>query len=138
MKRLTIILAVLPLLAGCTTPSWSYGSMFSGNEDIALIWKGQKQVGYEEDSYQIGYNSGRHEYRVYDDKLSNWFIVRCSEKPVTEGQKITAEVSWAGKSRTKELKDVEFTVKKTDETGLVWLWSQKERIEVVIPAFQEL
>lgn len=138
MKHLKIILAILPMLAGCTTPNWSYGSMFFGNEDIALIWKGLKQVQYKENSYQMGYNSSRHEYRVYDDKLSNWFIVRCSEKPVTEGQEITAEVSWTAESRTKEFKDVKFIVKKTDETGLIWLWSQTERIEVVIPAFQEL
>jgi len=131
MKSKIIIMVVLLAMTGCTY----YGS-FGGSvrqENISLTWRNTLQVDYYPQTFQIGYNDSTNEYRVYDDRLAYWFMVRCSEKPVEEGQELTADISWTGKSKTMTLKEVKVTVEKMDdESGLVWLWSQSERISIVI------
>lgn len=129
MRLRTIISGLLLIMAGCTPYNPSEALL---QQEISLTWKGTVQVIYDHDSYQLGYSSGRNEYRVYDDRLAYWFTLRCSERPVEEDQRITADVSWTGKSRTMTLKGIDMTVEKINEDGLVWLWSQKERISIVI------
>ena len=57
------------------------GTLLEGSE-ISLSWKGVNQVTYNSADYQLGFNDGKNEYRVYDDKLADWFTVTCSQKPV--------------------------------------------------------
>lgn len=124
-------MAALAAITGCTY----YGSFESParQENISLTWRNTLQVDYYPQTFQIGYNDRTNEYRVYDDRLAHWFMVRCSEKPVEEGQELTADISWTGKSKTLSLNEVKITVEKMDdESGLVWLWSQSERISIVI------
>ena len=83
-------MAVLLAMTGCTY----YGS-FGGSvrqENISLTWRNTLQVDYYPQTFQIGYNDSTNEYRVYDDRLAYWFMVRCSEKPVEEGQELTADI----------------------------------------------
>ena len=131
MKRLNAIIpaVLLTALTGCTYVGLDWNSSLQG---ISLTWKGEQQVMYDPDTYQLGYNSSRNEYRVYDDRLAYWFTVRCSERPSEEGQNITADVSWTGESRTMEFKGISMTVEQTDENGMIWLWGAKERIGIVI------
>lgn len=129
MRLWTIISGLLLVMAGCTPYNPSEALL---QQEVSLTWKGNVQVIYDPDSYQLGYSSSNNEYRVYDDRLAYWFTVRCSERPVEEGQHITADVSWTGESRTMKLKGIGMRVEKTDGNGLVWLWSQKERISIVI------
>ena len=131
MKSKTIILAILIAKTGCT----NYGSFgaASHHDSISLTWKGTLQVDYYPQTFQLGYNCSTNEYRVYDDRLAYWFTVRCSEKPVEEGQQLTADISWTGKSKTMSLKGIQVKVEKIDEeSGLVWLWNQSEKISIVI------
>lgn len=131
MKRLKALIpaVLLIVLTGCTYlgPSWN-----ATQQDVSLTWKGEQQVLYEPSTYQLGYNSSRNEYRVYDDRLAYWFTVRCSEHPLEEGQDITADVSWTGKSKTMKFNGISMTVKKIDDNGKIWLWGSKERIGIVI------
>ena len=131
MKRLkALIPAVLLIVLTEYTylgPSWN-----ATQQDVSLTWKGEQQVLYEPGTYQLGYNSSRNEYRVYDDRLAYWFTVRCSEHPLEEGQDITADVSWTGKSKTMKFNGISMTVKKIDDSGKIWLWGSKERIGIVI------
>ena len=129
MKYINLILIIIPLLVSCTV-------MESGpaieSDTISLTWKETIQVEYNPTTYQLGYNSSSNVYRVYDDRLSYWFTIKCSEKPATQGQILTADVSWTGKSKTINLRELKFEVTKTDETGKVWLWNQANRISIVL------
>ena len=100
--------------------------------EISLTRKGEPQITYDPDTFQLGYNSERCEYRVYDDRLAYWFIVKCSEQPVAEGQTITADVSWTGVTRTHEYNGIKLTVKKVDSSGYVWLWSNTDSIGIIL------
>lgn len=129
MRNIIIILLAVASLSGCTLSLTGLEQMTSS--DISLTWKGDLQISYDPETYQLGYSS-RNEYRVYDDKISDWFSIRCSEKPVSNGQTLQADVSWTKETRTMEFEDLEFTVVQTDETGKVWLWNASNRIGIVI------
>ena len=111
------------------------GTLLEGSE-ISLSWKGANQVTYNSSDYQLGFNNGKNEYRVHDDKLANWFTITCSQKPVAEGETIIADVAWTGIKGTKSFTEVEFSVEKTDERGYVWLWSNSKKIGIIIKNLQ--
>lgn len=119
------------LFASCTSKNELVEALLV-NQNISLTWKGDIQVAYDADKFQLGYNSVNHEYRVYDDRLAYWFIVRCSEKPTDENQTVKADISWTGVNKTHKYKDIQLTVKKADSSGLIWLWSQAESIGIII------
>ena len=132
MRHFKIISALmLSILAGCTSKNELAEALLECQE-ISLTWKGAVQVTYDSETFQLGYNSSRHEYRVYDDKLAYWFIIICSEKPTTEGQTLKADISWTGASKTYTRKNIQMTVKKTDTSGKVWLWNQSEALGIII------
>ena len=126
-----MILLAVSLSVACTQNYGSFGPAFE-SDTISLTWKGSVQVEYDPATYQLGYNSSRNEFRVYDDRLAYWFVVTCSEKPVSEGQTLTADVSWTGKNKTKSMNALKFNVTKADDTGMVWLWNQANRISIVL------
>lgn len=102
--------------------------------DISLTMKGELQMSFDQNTYQIGFNTGRNEYRVYDEKLENWFILRCSAQPTSEGQEIKATLEYTVKGDTKTLNDLEFVVERTSSEGLIWLWNRDKKIGVVVKA----
>lgn len=100
--------------------------------DISLTIKGELQMAFDENTCQLGYNTGRNEFRVYDEKLSDFFIVRCSAKPDSEGQKVTAELEYTTETDVKKMKGLEFEVQKVSSDGLIWLWEKDKKIGVVV------
>lgn len=131
MKKLIILLTVAVLAGGCEYMVVSNEFLLS-QEEISLSWKNAVQIKYDQASYQIGFNDKNIEYRVYDDKIANWFSLRCSEKPTAENQSITADVEWTGSKSTKTFTGLEFKVEKISEDGLVWLSNATNSIGIVI------
>ena len=129
MKRI-IILAILALAAGCQ-PASEPDTLLSQSE-ISLTWKGVTQLTYSSKDYQMAFNDRDIEYRVYDDNLTNWFIVKCSQKPMTEGETVVADVSWTGEKSIKSFTGKTFKVAKTDEQGHVWLQNSSDKIGIII------
>lgn len=134
MKRLAFILILVCAIVSCNPNNEEITHMNSS--DISLTWKGTAQVVYNHDTFQIGYNSSKCEYRVYEDKLASWFTLRCSGKPTTEGQILSADVSWTGQRSTKVFKALRFEVQKLDDNGLIWLWNNSEKIGIIIKDIQ--
>ena len=134
MKRIIILLGMVMVLTGCIEEK-AMDTLLSESE-ICLDWKGDRQITYDSKDYQLAFNDKINEYRVYDDRLANWFTVRCSEKPCSEGQRLTADVSWTGKKSTKSYTARTFKVEKVDENGLVWLLSESDRIGIIIKNIQ--
>ena len=101
-------------------------------DDISLTIREELVMSFEENTCQMGYNSARNEYRVYDEKLENWYILRCSAKPTSEGQKVKADLEYAKEKDVKTLEGLDFSVEKTSSDGLVWLWNKDRKIGIVI------
>ena len=131
MKKLIILLTTAVLAAGCEFVVVSNEFLLS-QEEISLSWKNAVQIIYDPAGYQLGYNDKNIEYRVYDDKIANWFTLKCSEKPISEGQTIMADVEWTGSKGTKTFTGLEFKVEKISEDGLVWLSNSTNSIGIVI------
>ena len=100
--------------------------------DISLTMKGELQMAFDENTCQLGYNTGRNEYRVYDEKLENWFRLSCSAQPTSEGQEVNATLEYTVAGVTKTLTDLEFTVQRTSSDGLIWLWNRDKQIGIVV------
>ena len=130
MKRFIYIALCIFLLGGCG-PETEEITILESSE-ISLTWKGVPQMEFSEEACQLAYNEKRNEYRVYDDKLANWFVVRCSEKPTTEGQELTADLKWTSSNSTKTRNRLTFIVEKTDVEGHIWLWCESDAIGVIV------
>lgn len=134
MKRSIIFLLMAAIATGCF-PEGQQSPLLELSE-ISLSWKGNSQIVYNSSDYQMGYSDTTNEYRIYDDRLANWFTIRCDSKPETEGQEFAADVSWTGRKSTKSFTGRTFKVEKMDENGLIWLWCQSEKIGIIIKNIQ--
>lgn len=86
-----ILLTALITLSGCI---YDIDEILLEREDISMTVKGVEQFVYDPLTCQLGYNEEENEFRVLDDNLGNWFIVRCSSKPTSPGQEIRADLTW--------------------------------------------
>ena len=134
MKHLTFILLGLLTLTGCTF--YSMEDILLRESEISLSWRGEQQVVYVPSEFQLAFNDRDNEFRVYSDRLGEWFTVKCSEKPSAEGQLLKADVSWTASRSTKQLKSLDMKVEKTDEEGLIWLWNSSHRVGIIIKDIQ--
>lgn len=129
MRRFIIISVLTCLLSGCSI--YSPDEILLQRSDISLTEKGQTEVDFDPASVQFGFNDSRNEYRAYDDKLSTWFVIRCSETPASEGQEVSAYVEWAGKNSSKAYQDLAFRVEKMDAER-IWMWNESNRIGIIV------
>lgn len=100
--------------------------------EISLTIKGEDQIRYDQESWQLGHNAERNEFRAVSDKLTDWMILRCNAAPSTVGQSVKAYLEYTTSDDTKKLNDMTFTVEKTSPDGLIWLWNDDKKIGIVI------
>lgn len=132
IKRFIYAGAVALALSACQF--YDVDEVLLSRSDISLTLKGALQISFDENTYQLGYNTERNEYRVYDEKLENWFILRCSAQPTSAGQELKATLEYTVKGDTKTLNNLELTVERTSSEGLIWLWCKDRKIGVVVKA----
>lgn len=129
--RFFIFIAILSL-ASCTLQNEMQAELLM-DEVISIKWKGSTVIEYNSESFQQGYNDASHEYRIFKDDLSSWFIVKCSEKPVAEGQTITASIQWkVGSQSLKSFGNQKMVIKKADDSGRLWLWNETNSIGIIL------
>lgn len=130
MFRRYIFIAIAALaLSACR---YDVDEILLTRSDISLTVKGELQMSFNENTCQLGYNTARNEFRVYDEKLADWFILRCSTSPTSEGQELTADLEYTTRTDTKTIKGAEFKVEKVSSDGLIWLWSKDRKIGIVV------
>lgn len=130
MNRFVLILIAACMLAGCRM--YDIDEVLLQRHDVSLTFKGKTQMAFDPKTCQMGYNEEKGEFRLYEDRLSGWFTVKCSARPAHEGQELKADVSWTTASSTKSYKGLFFEVKKTSPDGHVWLWNDSMGIGAVI------
>ena len=100
--------------------------------DIALTVKGDIQASFNPETDQIGYNSERNEFRLVDNKISDWVIFRSDAVPTDVGQKVKASLEYTSRSNIKTMTDLTFSVEKTAPDGTTWLWNKDKKIGIII------
>lgn len=129
MKRILLLFLALTAI-GCNR--YDIDEILVSRNDISLTWKGVEQFSYDPATCQMGFNASKNEFRAQADNLSEWYIIRLSEMPETEGDETEADISWTGPSDTRSMKGLEFKVKKVSEDGMIWLWCKSAKIGVTI------
>lgn len=130
MKRLIYIMVALIAATSCVDTM--IDEVLLVRDDISLTIREEVVISFDENKCQLGFNSARNEYRVYDENLANWYILKCSAKPTSEGQKVKADLEYTIEKDVKALAGLEFSVEKTSSEGLVWLWNKDKKIGIVI------
>lgn len=127
-KIILLILAALTA-SGCI---YDIEEILLDREDISLTIKGVEQFAYDPVTCQLGYNEDTNEFRVTDDDLGHWFIVKCSSRPASVGQEVTADVTWTTTDNIKKRRGLEFTVRKTSPDGRIWMWCKSDKMGVTV------
>lgn len=130
MKRLMIFMMMLSVVTGCRP--YDLDEILLQREDISMTLKGQPEFIFDAASCQLSHNKEANIYRIFDDKLSHWLVIECSARPDTEGQSLTADITWTAASSTRTERELKFTVEKTAADGKVWMWNKSKRIGIVI------
>ena len=130
MRRLIFIIGIAFLLAGCSR--YDIVEVLLERDEISFTIKGEPQFVYDPATSQFSHNKATNVYRMFDDKLSDWVTVQCSERPDTEGQNVIADISWTASSSTRYERNLRFVVHKTSANGEVWMWNKSKSIGIVI------
>ena len=99
---------------------------------LSLTIKGETIISFDENTCQLGYNTGSNEYRVYDEKLTSWYIAKCSAMPTSEGQEIKVDLEYTTQKSIKSIKGLECKVEKISSDGLIWLWNKDRQIGIIL------
>lgn len=129
MRRLILIMTITAIVSSC---SYDIDEILLQRDDVSFTLKGQPEFVYNPLTCQMSHNSKENIYRMHDDKLADWLVIKCSEKPDTQGQEITADISWTASSSTKAERGLKFTVEKTSSDGRIWMWNKSKRIGIVV------
>ncbi len=129
MRRLIIFLTIAVIATGCR---YDIDEILLERDEISFTVKGEALFVYDPVTCQISHNTTGNIYRMYDDRMADWVVVECSERPDTEGQSITADISWTASSSTRTERKLKFTVQRTSSDGRVWMWNKSKKIGIVI------
>lgn len=130
MRRFIIILAIATAASACR--EYDVDEVLLQREDLSLTVKGDPHFIFDPLTCQFSHNSTTNEYRMFDDRLSDWVTLKCSQRPDTEGQSLTADISWTGSSSIRTEEGLKFVVQKTSADGYVWMWNKSKSIGIVI------
>jgi hypothetical protein len=132
MKRRYIagLALTLMLTAGCVGPQPD--EVLLPRTEISLTIKGEPIMEFDPATCQIGYSSERNEFRLVNDKISDWIIFRSDATPTNVGQEVKASLEYTSQNSTKRLDDLTFIVEKTNPLGQVWLWNKDKKIGIII------
>lgn len=133
MKRYLTIIFTAVMFTSCADVN--IDEVLLGSTDISVSLKGKVQYTFNPDKGQAAYDRESNLYRYFDDDLGSWFEIRCSIRPATEGEVIKADIDWATKTSFRTEEGMVFTVEKTDETGMIWLWNDSEDIGIIIKEY---
>ncbi|MBR2128362.1 MAG: hypothetical protein IJ940_05800 [Bacteroidales bacterium] len=129
MKRILLIASIIAL-AGCNR--FDIDEILLQRDDLSLTIRGEVIFSYDPGTCQLGYNPESSTFRTYSDDLGHWFILTCRSSPDTEGQSVKADIEYTSQTDTKTIRNLEFTVKKNDRAGKIWLWNDERKIGVVV------
>ena len=117
-------------LSGCFPQGMTPEEFINSSDGVSLTINGKQVMTYKEGKHQIGYNDEEVQFRVSDDKFSNFFVVKCTEVPKEQGQTFEALLTYTTDNDILE-KLCYFTVSKIDG-DMVWLWDGSKKIGAVV------
>lgn len=133
MKKMMIMLFSALIFAACS--DYDIEEILLGNSEVSLTMKRKVQYTFNPDKGQASYSPDGTLYRFTDDDLSGWFELRSQIRPSSEGEIVTADLKWASKTSFGNERGLEFSVVKTDDKGMIWMWNDTKKIGLIIKDF---
>ena len=130
MRRFYAIILGAALATGCLP--YDIDEILLTRDDISITQKGELLMSYDPLTCQMSHDKATGTFMVFDDKIADWFIISCATWPDTEGQEVTADVTWTTSKNTKTEKELNFKVEKIDAQGQIWMWNKSKSIGIVI------
>ena len=124
------ILLTIAIVTGCT--GLQPEEILLPRSEVSLTVKEEVVMAFDPATCQIGYNSERNEFRLVDNKISDWVIFRSDAVPTDVGQKVKASLEYTSRSNIKTMTDLTFSVEKTAPDGTTWLWNKDKKIGIII------
>lgn len=130
MRRQAAILLLTALaLCGCTR--YRHMTAFTKKEGVRLEIDGKSYFRYEPATCQMSWSEARCEFRAGTDDMSDWFCASFEAAPASEGQELTADLSWSTPTGIVSKKAIALQVMKL-EGDMVWLWTAEGQYALVI------
>lgn len=128
--RIAAICSVLLVSAACA--EYDVNEILLERDEVSLTIKGDLHFRYTPADCQLGYSPDRNEFRAYDDRLGDWFVLRCSSDPRIEGEKVKGSLEYTTSDSKVNLDGLDFVVRRISHDGYVWLWSDGRKIGLVV------
>lgn len=134
MRKLLIF--VLSALCFSACNDYNIEEVLTGNTDISLSQKGKVVYTFNNAKGQAAYNPDRTLFRYCDDDLQGWFELKAQSRPGETGDVVVADLRWSTKSSSGNETGLEFTIQKTNDRGMIWMWNSSENIGLIIRDFE--
>ncbi len=131
MRYIAIAVSAVLAIALCGCQKESVDPEFLSNGNLCLMEKGRTVHSSDPLTWQTSFNRARKEFRVHTDNMSDYYILKCSTVPESEGQSIKGSLQWSGNTIVNR-RNLDFRVEKMDSEGRVWLWCGKSKIAVSV------
>ena len=105
---------------------------FLEKESPGLQVKGETVFTYNANTCQMAFNRQKKEFRVCTDTMSDYYVLTLNEVPTATGDRVKGDLVWTSVNDVISRTGVSFVVKKAERNQMMWLWSRKENIGVVI------
>lgn len=135
MKR-TIIYIILCAMASAGCERFPVEEVLLQREDISLSLKGEVLMQYTPDTWQLSYNAVKNEFRIHDDRMANFFSLKCDSKPSHEGQELKATLQYTTASSTRTENNLSLTVERIDGQGQIWMWNRSKKFGIIVRELQ--
>ena len=129
MRRPYLLLLCALLLAGCAGNRMR--DAFEDGDELRLMVGGQVVFTYEPNTCQLAFSRAQKEFRAHTDNMSDFYAVTFTELPSTQGQTVTADLTWTTERDVLTRKNLTLEVVRI-EGDQFWLWSNSGRIGLCI------
>lgn len=131
MKAKVFFISLALAFALCSCTKSELDPRFIEEDTVRLVVSGSEVFRYNELSCQMSYNSGRREFRVHTDNMSDYFILTLSKIPSSTNQETEGGIVWNTASGSGRANSTAFKAVKL-EGGKIWLWDAADNISVVV------
>lgn len=137
MRKIFSILALGLMLAALSACDFIFGinqidPALLDTKNFVLEVNGRVMQTFAEGECQMTFNASRNEFRVGNDKMTDYYILQCSKVPTTKGETLTANLEWTLDGSIQSRSGLLFSVEQVGDDGRIWLWDAKDLIGAIV------
>lgn len=133
-SHLIAVLSLCFLAAGCAENELREEFIAPENNGLGLQEKGTQIFEYDASTCQYSYLPDSREFRIGDDAMNNYFILKLSSIP-SLNEEATGTLVYTTESSILTKAGLSFKLVKVEETKegrMLWLWNKKSQYGAVV------